>query len=90
MTGNNNKTMLIVEDEVDVRNFSKRLLELEGYNIIQAENGEEGLAIFKSTAVSLVLLDLQLPKLDGWSFKKNTERTETLQNTYHCFYCLCG
>ena len=78
MTGNNKKTILIVEDEADVRNFSKRLLELEGYNIIQAEDGEEGLAIFKNTVVSLVLLDLQLPKLDGWSFLKETRKDPIL------------
>jgi len=60
------KTVLVVEDEVDIRNFTARVLELEGYHVLQAENGIEGLRLAKESGVALVLLDLRLPGLNGW------------------------
>ena len=43
------------------------MLELEGYHVLRAENGEEGLRLLRGGRVSLVLMDLKLPKLDGWT-----------------------
>lgn len=61
------KTVLIVEDEADVRNFASRVLELEGYRVLQAGDGPEGMRLMKEERVSLVLLDLRLPGHDGWA-----------------------
>ncbi len=61
------KAVLIIEDEVDLRNFASRTLELEGYQILQAENGDRGIALARENRVDLVLLDLRLPGRDGWS-----------------------
>ena len=58
--------VLIVDDEADVRNFASRVLELEGYRVIQAGDGDRGIEIIKRRQVSLVLLDLRLPGHDGW------------------------
>jgi DNA-binding response OmpR family regulator len=44
-----------------------RVLELEGYNVLQAVDGKEGLGLAKRECIALVLLDLKLPKIDGWS-----------------------
>lgn len=60
------KTVLIIEDEAEIRNFACRVLELEGYRILQAEDGEEGMRLVRGDRVSLVLLDLRLPGHDGW------------------------
>ena len=60
-------TILVIEDEADVRNFAARVLELEGYHVLRAENGEEGLRLLREGWVNLVLLDLKLPGLDGWT-----------------------
>lgn len=60
------ETILVIEDEPDVRNFASRVLELEGYQVLQAENGDEGLRLVKRGKISLILLDLRLPKKDGW------------------------
>lgn len=68
MTGkHNHKTVLIIEDEADIRNFASRVLELEGYRVLEASDGETGMAIMRDNPVSLVLLDLRLPGRDGWS-----------------------
>ena len=59
--------VLVIEDEPDIRAFASRVLELEGCHVLQAENGEEGLRVARESKVSLVLLDLRLPGLDGWA-----------------------
>jgi len=60
------KTVLIIEDEAEVRTFAARVLELEGYQVLQAEDGDTGLRLARENHFSLVLLDLRLPGLDGW------------------------
>ena len=58
------KTILIVEDNYDLQIFLKELLEKQ-YNIILAENGEEGYHYAKSNFPDLILSDIMMPKLDG-------------------------
>ena len=60
------KTVLIIEDEADIRNFASRVFELEGYHVIQATDADEGLKLIRKNRVALVLLDLKLPGRDGW------------------------
>lgn len=72
------KTVLVVEDEADIRKFARRLLELENYRVIEAANGNDGLKLMKENHnLSMVLLDLRLPGRDGWvimdEMKKDTK-----------------
>jgi adenylate cyclase len=60
------ETIIIIEDEDDIRAFASRVLELEGYRVLQASDGDEGLKLARSNQVALVLLDLRLPGRDGW------------------------
>ena len=60
------KTVLVIEDEVNVRNFASRVLELEGYRVLQTENGDEGLRLVRESQVDFIMLDLKLPSDDGW------------------------
>lgn len=59
------KTILIIEDEKKIRKFLQLELEHEGYSVITAEDGEEGLNKVKNNHYDIVLLDLMLPKLSG-------------------------
>ena len=61
------KIVLVIEDEDDVRNFARRVLELEGYRVLQARDTEEGMRLVREGQTSLVLLDLRLPRRDGWA-----------------------
>lgn len=61
------QTVLIIEDDLDIQSFIARVLELEGYRVIRASDGQTGLAMINKNPVSLVLLDLRLPGSDGWS-----------------------
>ena len=59
------KTVLIVEDESNIRELLRMYLEQEGYNVETAQNGSEGLRTFKRAHPDLVLLDLMMPVMDG-------------------------
>lgn len=60
-------TILVVDDEAAVRRTVSRMLEMMGFTILQAADGEEALAMFKEHGadVSLVMLDLTMPRMDG-------------------------
>src|SRR5437764_4644205 len=58
-------TILLVDDEEAVRKVLTFPLERDGYNVVQAADGEEALARFGDQPVDLVVLDIMLPKLDG-------------------------
>lgn len=60
------KKVLIVDDEPDVREFVQAVLEDHGYEFVTAADGEEGLAKAKSEAPDLAILDVQMPKKDGF------------------------
>jgi len=58
--------ILVVDDDIDIRNLLKRVLESKEREILTAEDGREALVLFGSHDVDLVILDIGLPELDGW------------------------
>ncbi|NMI05008.1 response regulator transcription factor [Paenibacillus sp. SZ31] len=58
-------TVLVVDDEPDIRDVIHVYLRNEGYHVIEAANGEEALNIIKTTSVQLVILDVMMPVMDG-------------------------
>ncbi|MBQ9315099.1 MAG: response regulator transcription factor [Clostridia bacterium] len=71
-----NKKILIVDDEARMRKLLKDFLNAGGYEIIEAENGQIALDIFKSNEkIALVLLDVMMPVLDGWSTLREIRKT---------------
>ena len=68
-----NKKILVieeVEDDASLRNAIHSKLSLEGFNVIEAKNGEEGLAIALANHPDLILLDIAMPKIDGITMMK--------------------
>lgn len=61
----NDITILIIEDEKKISTIMKSYFEKEGYSVLQAFDGLEGLELFNNNSVDLVILDLMLPKLAG-------------------------
>ncbi|MGD9818139.1 MAG: response regulator [Desulfomonilaceae bacterium] len=61
------ETILLVDDDEDIRNLGARILEQKGYNVISAKNGKEGLEIYKKYGdrIGLIVLDLIMPEMDG-------------------------
>jgi len=60
------RTALIIDDDEGVRLFVQAVLEGEGWNCIEARNGEEGIDLALAREPSLILLDVQMPGLDGF------------------------
>lgn len=61
------QTILVVDDEDIVRNLTRQILEIQGYNILSAGNGEEAIALFaeNSEKINLLMTDISMPKMSG-------------------------
>ncbi|MFH1141869.1 MAG: response regulator transcription factor [Chloroflexota bacterium] len=59
--------ILLVEDEDGIREMMQYVLETEGYDVVVARNGQEGVKSFFNHRPSLVTLDLRMPVMDGWT-----------------------
>lgn len=68
--------ILIVEDEPDLRSGLARALRDEGYAVDTADNGEDGLFNAESTDYDAIVLDVMLPKLDGWAVLARLRKTK--------------
>jgi len=62
--------VLIVEDDDDVREFMQLLVSTSGYQTMTARDGQEALVKMRERKPCLVLLDLQMPRMDGWEFRE--------------------
>lgn len=65
--------ILVVDDDPDLREALKIILEQSGYQVITAQNGIEGLTSLKVDQPDLMILDLLMPKMDGFSVLKEIE-----------------
>ena len=63
------KCILVVDDEQRMRKLIKDFLKAKGYKILEAEDGEKALEVYEKNKnqINLILLDVMMPKLDGWS-----------------------
>jgi two-component system alkaline phosphatase synthesis response regulator PhoP len=64
---NRNYKILVVDDEEHIRKILKFQLEKKGYTVIAAENGEVALQLVRRESPHLVILDLMMPKMDGYT-----------------------
>jgi DNA-binding response OmpR family regulator len=58
--------LLVIDDDADIRNLLRELLERAGYEVAESSNGRDGLRTLYSISPDLVLLDVSMPELDGW------------------------
>lgn len=63
-----NNTVLIIDDDDALRELMKHAIDMDGYEVIVAENGQEGLDLFREYSPVVVLLDLRMPVMDGFEF----------------------
>ena len=72
-----NNYILIVDDESRMRKLIKDFLVAKGYIILEAEDGEKALQVFEEnqSKIELILLDVMMPKLDGWSVLRQIRQT---------------
>lgn len=72
------KTILIVDDEKEIRELLRLYIEKDGYKVIQAENGLEALKLADSTRIDLAVIDIMMPKLDGYQLIKGLRERSKL------------
>lgn len=70
--------ILIVDDEILIRNVIKEYSESEGYNIFEAGDGLEAIEMVKKNNIDLVLLDVMMPNLDGFSACKEIKKIKNI------------
>ncbi len=62
--------MLVVDDEPQVRATVREALTFEGYEVVEAANGAEALALLNTARPEAIVLDLWMPVMDGWAFRR--------------------
>lgn len=62
--------MLVVDDDFDLLEMVQTLLEISGYRVVTAMDGEEALAKVAEEMPSVILLDMKMPGMDGWEFAR--------------------
>lgn len=82
------KNILIIDDEEDIRFLLREVLKLHNYNTIEAPSAEKGMILLKKEKVDLLLLDMQLPEMNGLEFvqeirKENKELPVIIMTAFH-------
>src|SRR6185295_2857594 len=73
--------LLLVEDTEDNRFMMRRLLEMEGYLVVEARNGEEAVKVAEAENPALILMDLSLPIIDGLAATRLIRQLPSFQTT---------
>ncbi len=80
MEGKGKKKILVVEDEPDFRVLVRMRLQAGGYEVLEAEDGVKGLEMARTQAPDLVVLDLMLPRMDGYKVARLLKFDEKHRN----------
>ena len=73
--------ILVIDDDLAINELIKINLELQGYKVVQAFNGIEGFALAKQELPSLIVLDVMMPEVDGFTVAQRIRQTEEIEDT---------
>jgi DNA-binding response OmpR family regulator len=68
--------ILLAEDDLDLRSILSQYLELNGFSVLQAGNGKEGLELFHGEHVDFCILDIMMPVMDGWELARQIRKAD--------------
>lgn len=68
---NRHPIIAIIDDELTIREVVRRYLEVEGWNVIEADTGQNALALLRERRVDLIVLDIMLPGIDGFTITRS-------------------
>jgi len=86
----NNKKILVVDDEENILISLTYLLKKEGFTVQTATNGKEALELFKQFKPQVILLDVMMPEKDGFSTAKDIRSIDKKSDTYIIFLTAKG
>ncbi|HEX8352022.1 MAG TPA: response regulator [Pyrinomonadaceae bacterium] len=72
-------TVLVAEDDEDIRLMMKTLLGMKGYRVLEARDGQETLDVARERRPDVILMDLQLPRLNGFAVTRFLRQTDSLR-----------
>ena len=70
--------ILVVDDEASIRRILETRLKMAGYNVVTAEDGEEAVDLFNKTNPDIVILDVMMPKMDGYGVTREIRRVSDI------------
>jgi CheY-like chemotaxis protein len=73
------QTILVAEDDNDIRLMMRVLLGMKGYRVVEACDGQEAVDVAKESRPDLILMDLQLPRLNGFAVARFVRQTDSLR-----------
>ena len=71
----NNRKIMIVDDDTNICELLRLYIEKEGYSTVIANDGEQAVELFNREQPNLILLDIMLPKMDGWQVCREIRKT---------------
>ncbi len=75
------KNVMCVDDSSTIRMLVKKALEPEGFEIVEAENGQDGLDKASGKDITIFIVDVNMPVMDGFEFVKNIKAKSEFSNT---------
>lgn len=79
------ESILLIEDEIELQQNLKEILEYNGFSTLTADNGQDGLLKLDKQRVDLILCDIMMPMMDGFQFLKNIRSQPRFKNTPFIF-----
>ncbi len=76
MNNKKNITILLIEDDSFLISMYSTKFEIEGFNVISANNGENGLVVANKNKVDIILLDILMPKMNGFEVLENLKKQQ--------------
>lgn len=74
------RTVLVAEDDADIRLMMTTLLEMKGYRVIEACDGQETVDLARAQRPDIILMDLQLPRLNGFAVARFVRQSDGLRH----------
>ena len=68
--------LLLAEDDTDLRSILSQYLEINGFTVLQAENGQVGIDTFRNEHVDFCILDIMMPVMDGWELARKIRKAD--------------